>query len=88
MNSLLVGVAAFSFVSHVATLYLWYRRDKPPITLVTWAAYAVFWAYLGVTAFFELEFATAGLAVLLVVVLSLSAVLLHREWWSDRTQSV
>ncbi|EFW93703.1 hypothetical protein ZOD2009_01130 [Haladaptatus paucihalophilus DX253] len=87
MNPLLVGVAVFSFVSHVVTLYVWYLRDKPPIALITWAAYALFWAYLAVTEFFELEFATIGLAVLLVVVLSLSAVLLHRQWGSNSTQS-
>ncbi|ODR82651.1 hypothetical protein BG842_16355 [Haladaptatus sp. W1] len=87
MNSLPVGVAVFSFVSHVVTLYVWYLRDKPPIALITWAAYALFWAYLAVTAFFELEFATVGLAVLLVVVLSLTAVLLHHQWTNDRTQS-
>lgn len=87
MNSLLVAVAAFSFVTHAVTLYVWYLQGKPPIVLVTWAAYAVFWVYLGVTAFFELEFAIGGLAVLLVVVLSLTAVLLHRQWTNDRTQS-
>jgi len=88
MYSLIVSFAAFSFVAQLVMLYGFYARDEPPIVLVTWAAYAVFWAYLGVTAFFELEFATIGLAVLLVVVLSLSAVLLHRQWWGDRTQSV
>ncbi len=87
MNSLLVGFAAFSFVAQLVMLYGFYAQDKPPIVLVTWAAYALFWAYLGVTAFFELEFATIGLAVLLVIVLSLSAVLLYRQWGSNRTQS-
>jgi hypothetical protein len=87
MNSLLVGFAAFSFVAQLVMLYGWYVQEKPPIVLVTWAGYALFWAYLGVTQFFELEFATIGLAVLLVIVLSLSVVLLHRQWWSTRTQS-
>ncbi len=84
MNALLVGVAVFSFVAQLIMLYGWYLRDKPPIVLVTWAGYALFWAYLGVTQFFELHFATVGLVVLLVILLPLTAVSVRRQRRDNR----
>ncbi|MGA9402576.1 hypothetical protein [Haladaptatus sp.] len=88
MDSLLFDLAAFSFVTQLVALYIQYRQDKPRIVLVTWSGYTLFWAYLAVTQFFELRFATIGLGVLLVTILALTAVTVHRQWWNDRTQSI
>ncbi|WP_266079155.1 hypothetical protein [Haladaptatus caseinilyticus] len=87
MDFLLVGFAAFSFVAQLVILYGWHVQDKPLIVLATWAGYALFWAYLAVTEFFGLEFATIGLAVLLVIFLPLTAVSARRQGRDDRTRS-
>ncbi|MCO8242681.1 MULTISPECIES: hypothetical protein [unclassified Haladaptatus] len=87
MNSLLFDLAAFSFITQLVALYIQYRQEKPRIVLATWSSYTLFWAYLAVTQFFELRFATIGLGVLLVAILALTAVTVHRQLRNNRTQS-
>jgi hypothetical protein len=87
MDSLLVGVAAICFVAQLVVLYGRYVQDAPKISLVTGAGYAFFWAYLAVTEFFELEFATVGLVVLLLILLPLTAISVRRQRRDNRTRS-
>lgn len=87
MSSLLFAITVFCFVTQLVSLYIQYRRDKPRIVLLTWSSYALFWALLAVTQFFELRFAIVGLEVLLVVILALTAVTVHRQLRNNRTRS-
>lgn len=87
MNSVLVAVAGICFVAQLVMLYGRYVQGAPRISLVTGVGYAFFWAYLAVTEFFELEFATAGLAVLLVILLPLTVVSVRRQRRDNRTRS-
>ncbi|WP_231185930.1 hypothetical protein [Haladaptatus sp. DYF46] len=87
MNSVLVGVAGICFVAQLVMLYGRYIQDAPRISLVTGAGYALFWAYLAVTEFFELEFATVGLVVLLLILLPLTVVSVRRQRRDNRTRS-
>jgi len=87
MDTLLVAVAGICFVAQLVMLYGRYVQNAPKISLVTGAGYAFFWAYLAVTEFFELEFATAGLVVLLVILLPLTVVSVRRQRRDNRTRS-
>ncbi len=88
MNSLFFDITVFCFVMQLVSLYIQYRRDKPRIVLLTWSSYALFWAFLAVTQFFELRFAIVGLEVLLVAILALTAVTVRRQLRDNRTRSV
>ncbi|MFH5799443.1 hypothetical protein [Haladaptatus sp. CMAA 1911] len=87
MDTFLVAVAGICFVAQVVMLYGRYVQGAPRISLVTGTGYAFFWAYLGVTEFFELEFATVGLAVLLLILLPLTVISVRRQRRDNRTRS-
>ncbi|WP_049969320.1 hypothetical protein [Haladaptatus cibarius] len=88
MNSPLVALGVVCFVAQIVTLYGRYIQDKSRIVLITDAGYALFWAYLALVEFFELHFATIGIAVLLAILLLLTVVSFRRQRRDNQTQFV